>query len=647
MKRDRRLARFATLSYGGGMALRASPELARGTVLAGYRVEALLGRGGMGVVYLAEQERLHRKVALKLVAPELAADERFRERLLRESRLAASIDHPNVLPIYDCAEADGQLYVAMRYVEGTDLARVLAEEAPLEPARAVELCARVADALDAAHARGLVHRDVKPANVLLSSGGHVYLADFGLTRTASAPGSLERSHFAGSADYAAPEQIEGGPVDGRADVYSLACLLFECLTGEPPFRRDSQLATLWAHLDEPPPAASRRNPALAGELDAVLARDLAKEAGERSATCSALVDDARLALGLGVPRSRTRLIAVATAAAVVVVLAAVLPTVLLTRGGSPSAAPVGVDSLVAIDPAGDRVLQTVPVGKNPADLAVADGVVWVANYDDQTVSRLDPRVRGGAETVTLTGQPYSVAAGEGTVWVATSSDGRLTKLDSGGGGAIVAVTTSRGAGARPVPVQSGASPLPVRNYQAAGLSALAIGERSVWLAGIDSPVLVRASVATGAIEAEIPLPTRATDVAIGEGAVWVASGGLTRSVVRIDPRTNRVAAIVPLAEPPHALAAGARTVWVTSRSSDSVFRIDPETDRVDRAIRVGRNPAGVAFGGGAVWVANTFDHTVSRIDPSTSEVTATVAEPGRPEDIGADDSGVWVTVHAT
>jgi YVTN family beta-propeller protein len=645
MKRDRRLARFATLSYGGGMALRASPELARGTVLAGYRVEALLGRGGMGVVYLAEQERLHRKVALKLVAPELAADERFRERLLRESRLAASIDHPNVLPIYDCAEADGQLYVAMRYVEGTDLARVLGEEAPLEPARALELCARVADALDAAHARGLVHRDVKPANVLLSSGGHVYLADFGLTRTASAPGSLERSHFAGSADYAAPEQIEGEPVDGRADVYSLACLLFECLTGEPPFRRDSQLATLWAHLDEPPPAASRRNPALAGELDAVLARGLAKEAGERSATCRELVDDARLALGVGVPRSRTRLIAVAAAAAAVVVLAAVLPTVLLT--GSDDAGVLNVDSLVAIDPAESRVLQTVPVGKNPADLAVADGVVWVANFDDQTVSRLDPRLGGGAQTIPLTGQPYSVAAGEGTVWVATSSDGRLTRLDSGSGGAIVAVTTTRGAGARPLPMQSGASPLPVRNYQASGLSALAIGERSVWLAGIDSPVLVRASVATGAIEAEIPLPTRAADIAIGEGAVWVASGGLTPSVIRIDPRTNRVAAIVPLAEPPHALVAGAGTVWVTSRSSDSVFRIDPEIDRVDRVIRVGRNPASVAYGGGAVWVANTFDHTVSRIDPATSEVTATVALPGRPEDIGADDTGVWVGVHTT
>jgi serine/threonine-protein kinase len=239
------------------MAVTADPRI--GSVLAGYRIEALLGRGGMGVAYVAEQLRLKRKVALKLVAPELAGDERFRERLLRESELAASIDHPNVLPIYDAAEMDGVLYVAMRYVEGTDLKQLLADEGRLEPARALGLLAQVAEALDVAHEHGLVHRDVKPANVLIASQAgreHVYLADFGLSRQVTVPGAVERSHFSGSAAYVAPEQVRREPLDGRADLYALACVLQECLTGQPPSR-----ASRCPPPSSPTSRTSRRRPA--------------------------------------------------------------------------------------------------------------------------------------------------------------------------------------------------------------------------------------------------------------------------------------------------------------------------------------------------------------------------------------------------
>ncbi len=289
------------------MAVTLDPRI--GSVLAGYRIEALLGRGGMGAVYLAEQLRLKRKVALKLVAPELANDERFRERLLRESELAASIDHPNVLPIYDSGEVDGALYIAMRYVEGTDLGRILDAQGPLEPARALGLLSQVADALDVAHEHGLVHRDVKPSNVLVAGQPgreHVYLADFGLSRRLAVAGSVERSHFSGSADYVAPEQVQRKPLDGRADLYALGCVLYECLTDRPPLQRDTIPATLFAHLEDDAPPPTQVNPDLPTEIDPVLARALAKEPEERQATCRELIEEARDALGIAAPRTGWR-----------------------------------------------------------------------------------------------------------------------------------------------------------------------------------------------------------------------------------------------------------------------------------------------------------------------------------------------------
>ena len=191
------------------------------------------------------------------MAPELSGDSGFRERFLRESRLAASLDHPNVIPIHEAGEADGVLFIAMRYVDGTDLKRLLAEEGRLDPARAVGIVERVADALDAAHEQGLVHRDVKPGNVLISKAGHLYLSDFGLTKQAgSESGLTQTGQFMGTVEYVAPEQIQGATVDGRADQYALACVLFECLTGEVPFGRDSAAGSIYAHLEADPPSAS-------------------------------------------------------------------------------------------------------------------------------------------------------------------------------------------------------------------------------------------------------------------------------------------------------------------------------------------------------------------------------------------------------
>ena len=265
-------------------------DISTGSRIAGYRIEGVAGHGGMGVVYQATQLALGRRVALKLISPVLADDPRFRERFKRESRLAASIDHPNVIPVYEAGEIDGSLFLSMRWVEGTDLATLIRRGGGLEPPRATRIVAQVAAALDTAHEHGLVHRDVKPANVLITGRGeHAYLTDFGLVKRLAGSGDITRSgELVGTLDYVAPEQIAGKGSDARSDIYSLGCLLFHCLTGRVPFATSNEIAKIYAHLTETPPPVSEAVPALAGPLDAVVARALAKEPSERYASAGDL-----------------------------------------------------------------------------------------------------------------------------------------------------------------------------------------------------------------------------------------------------------------------------------------------------------------------------------------------------------------------
>lgn len=280
--------------------------LADGTQIAGYRIESLIGRGGMAVVYRAEDSRLGRKVALKLLTPELMQHEQFRARFIQESRIAASLDHPNIIPIYEAGAVDDALFIAMRYVEGSDLKALLMSQAPLDPGRVLRLFTQIGDALDAAHERGLVHRDVKPGNVLLAPGRgeveHVYLTDFGLTKrtTSLSAGLTGTGHFLGTIDYVAPEQIAAKPVEPRTDIYAMGCMLYECLTGRLPFHRDDDAALLWAHLVEAPPPVTALRPDLSPEVDAVVVRAMAKSPQDRYGSCQDLVAD--LAEALGTPR---------------------------------------------------------------------------------------------------------------------------------------------------------------------------------------------------------------------------------------------------------------------------------------------------------------------------------------------------------
>ena len=283
------------------------PALARHvgatSIVAGYRIEELLARGGMGVVYRATHLALERPVAVKLIAPERAADPTFRSRFELESRVAAAIEHPNIIPVYEAGDDAGLLFIAMRLVDGIDLARLVARSGPLSTWAAVDIVAQAAGALDAAHAHDLVHRDVKPGNLLLTSDDptHVYLTDFGLARhIGQDTGLTQPDAWVGTLDFLAPEQLRGEPVDARADVYALAGVLHFCLTGEPPFAGESPAATMWAHLNAPPPRASAMTAGIPAALDDVIREGLAKDPVDRPPTVRAFARNAAAATaGLG------------------------------------------------------------------------------------------------------------------------------------------------------------------------------------------------------------------------------------------------------------------------------------------------------------------------------------------------------------
>jgi serine/threonine-protein kinase len=329
----RDLGEWFTLEGGMGNALET------GTVVGGFRIVSLIGEGAMGAVYLAEDDHGQR-VALKRLAPELACDERFRQRFLRESEVAASLHHPSIVPVVSSGEDDGLLYLAMAFIDGPDLRELLRQNGPLEPERAVRFVGQVADALDAAHAAGLVHRDVKPGNILVAStqeGERALICDFGLARHVSSVSSLtgERG-FVGTIDYVSPEQIEGRALDARTDIYSLGCVLYELLCGERPFERDSELAVVFAHLSEPSPRVTDVRPELPEPLDSVVATALAKSPDERFQSAKALAQAAREALQGKTRRPRRpRHRLLLAAAAVVAAVGAVIGGVFATHGQAP------------------------------------------------------------------------------------------------------------------------------------------------------------------------------------------------------------------------------------------------------------------------------------------------------------------------
>jgi DNA-binding beta-propeller fold protein YncE/ABC-type branched-subunit amino acid transport system substrate-binding protein len=594
-----------------------------GTELLDYRLEELVGRGGMGVVYRAADPRLKRDVALKLLAPEYAADDRFRERFLTETERAASLEHPNVIPIHDAGEVDGQLYLVMRLADGGDLKKVLAAERTLEPRRALEICEQVAAALDGAHEAGLVHRDVKPSNVLLDRRGHVYLADFGLSRTLSeqAPG-FEAGLSLGTPAYVAPEQIEGKEIDGRADQYSLACLLHECLTGRPPFPRGSEAAVLFAHLEEPPPAP----PGIGG----VMRRALDKLPSQRYATCREFVAEARAALG--VEEARASRWPFALAAVLLAIAMAGLLAYMLTRE-APSSGPATTGRLVRIDPAANEVAETVAVGDDANAVAVAPTGVWVANRGDGTVWRIDPQTNVVSLKTSAHGKPTDLAVTDTRTFVVNGpQEANITVIDGATGREENVIGPGGGF------------------FQGSG--AVAAEDDDVWVGGADRRVS-RLDVVTGRLENPLflaPPGDEGSDayfssIAAADGGVWAIGDPLDRTLWRIDPDNGELAATIRLPFAPKDVAVGEGAVWVSSQLDDSVTRIDPVSGSITRRTSVGAGASGVAVGLGSIWVASSIEGTISRIDPATAEVTDTIAVDGSPVDIAIGEDAVWVAAN--
>ena len=602
-----------------------SVALDSGSSFAGYQIESVVGRGGMGVVYRATDLRLQRPVALKLVAPEFAEDELFRRRFLKEPRMAASLDHPNVVPIYEAGEHDGQLYLAMRFVDGSDLRTLLRREGGLPAEHALDILAQVAGALDAAHRRGLVHRDVKPANVLVDEDGHAYLTDFGVTKQLGG-NTTETGHIVGTLDYVAPEQIRGEDVDARADGYALACVLYECLAGRPPFHRNTEAETLWAHMQEPPPPLPG-HPA----LQPVMAKALAKDPKHRHATCAELIADARAALAHPiVPPRLLRLRHAILAAGLLVLAATAVAIVLASRDGGSAALqgpvlPTG-DGLAAIRVDGKRIASFTGSDAAPSNIAVGEGSVWVLNTADERVSRVDPRRGNVIRTFKPRRRPTDIAAGAGALWIGSGPGAthRVSRVDPATG------------------EETHTARLPVgeHHFGSEGFPMIAVGAGAVWAINTDGTVS-RLDPASGRRVAVVRGLAEAGAIAAGDAGVWVLSGENTIS--QIDPRTNRMRKPIELGSNRlFGIAVGGGAVWATSEEG-LLWRVEPGPSSIERTIDVGAGARHVAFGDGAVWVANWNDSTVSRVDPATNQVAARVPV-GAAQALAAGAGSAWVSV---
>jgi ABC-type branched-subunit amino acid transport system substrate-binding protein/streptogramin lyase/predicted Ser/Thr protein kinase len=609
-----------------------SVALGPGSTFAGYRVESLLGRGGMGVLYRATDLSLDRPVALKLIAPELAEDERFRSRFLKEPRLAAALDHPHVVPIYEAGEYEGQLFLVMRYVEGRDLGSVLEHEGRLAPERALAVLAQVADALDAAHRRGLVHRDVKPANMLLDGDGHAYLTDFGISKQLGGA-STDTRRVVGTLDYLAPEQIRGEKVDGRTDCYALACVLYECLAAAPPFRHETEAETLWAHMQEPPPSVPGYP-----ELDPVLGRGLAKEKEGRYASCGELVAAAASALGFEPPARRARrrragrrLLLAGGVLLLAAVAAAGFRELTRDEESADGVVQVAPDTVGVLDPGANRVIGQVPI-PGPSLVAAHGRSVWVSNTT-RTLSRIDGNKLSVTKVVPATATADDLVATKDAVWV-LDLEGRV----------LVKVDAAYGSAAKRVPLPAVKRPA----YQSgAGVDA---GRGAVWVAP-GTRRLLKLDQRDARVVRAVDLRRPLDDVAVGTGAVWAISSASAR-VFQIDPRSGSVRARIPLVARagltrpvPVAVTTGEGAVWVLNQNTPSVSRIDPRLGAVTATIPlgVGSAPSAIATGAGAVWVALTGEGTVVRIDPDTG-ATRSIRVGGAPTGVAVGQGRVWIPV---
>jgi len=599
-------------------------EPAIGSTLAGYRIESLIARGGMGVVYRATQLALERPVALKVIAAELAGKEGFRERFLRESRLAANLDHPSVVPVYDAREEDGELIVAMRLVEGGDLRKLIDREGPLQPERAVHLLRQIAEALDAAHAAGIVHRDVKPHNILIE-GERAYLSDFGLAKAyaETGPGPGSGASIVGTVEYMAPEQWRGERAGPAADIYSLGCVLYEALTGIVPYARKE----------------ADTEPEMPEGLDAVIERAVSKDPADRYRSAGELIaaaerrEDASLAatavLSGGGDRPTVPIDSASGSrwrfgsrrlqwlGAAVAVAAGALVLALALLGGN-----------------GVSVSDPIPIGKGPLRVAAGDEEVWATSAPDGTLSKISPA------KLEVTGPPVKVGAGvsgvavgEGSVWVSSPRTGRVLRIDPDSRRVLARIAV----GGRPGAIAVGGGRVWVADEAGAGITAisatrgkvykrgivphaaplrLAVGAGGLWVSSASTSAVRRIDLGSADAGAPILAGRGPAGVTVAGGLVWVANSR-AGTVTRVDPSLHTILGDpIPVGGSPGGIDAGPETVWVANSADDTVSRIKLSSGEPSGSpINVGPDPGAVAVGADAVWIANNGNGTLTRIEP--------------------------------
>ena len=631
-------------------------ELPEGTVFAGHRIEGIAGRGGMGVVYRATHLALDHVVALKVIAPELADDPRFRDRFVRESRTAVSIRHPNVVQVRHAGEEEGVLFVTMDYVEGSDLRALITAERRIEPIRAARIIGQVADALDAAHERGLVHRDVKPGNVLIEDRDgreHVYLTDFGLTKRMSGATELTATGaFIGTLEYVAPEQIRGGELDARTDVYALGGVAFATVTGEPPFGRvDGDVAKLYAHLNDPPPRASERAPGLSPALDPVLQRAMAKKpderypsAGEFARALEAASIESPGEESTAEARASTQPIGLAPAETVAMdegpptTVEAESPT----RGMQPSAtrrralgalaglavvgAIVGAIALAGGDGDDGSQVTEHDAGALPSGVFVDGDRVLVADRGGEqsgngAVIAIDAESGDEVGREGLGGQIDSVVGGSGALWAANAAENNVARLEPDSLDEVRSITV--GDYPRELTVADDGR-IWVANRKGNSLSV------------IDPETNTSETVATG-----LDFPRA---LSFGESALWVATrdGGAdgTGTVAELNPQSGEIRQFHDVGGGPHGVIEHDGVVWVTATDADQVRRFDADTGETLGPVVVGDEPQGIALGFGSIWVT-CVDGDLYRLDPRGGEEDVIELEPNL-EGLAIGDDRVWV-----
>lgn len=597
---------------------------------------SLVGQGAMGTVYLAEETATGRRVALKVLAAELARDERFRQRFLRESQVASSLDHPNIVATVGAGEVEGLLYLAMAYVEGSDLRELLRREGRLDPLRTLDLLAQAAQALDAAHAVGLVHRDVKPGNILVSpaSGGeHVFVCDFGLARHVSSVSSLTSERgFVGTIDYVPPEQIEGNPIDGRADVYSLGCVLYECLAGASPFDRETELSVLFAHLNDPPPRITDLRAELPEAFETVFETALAKSPNDRYSTCGELVAAAKAALEGKVLARRARrgrrgLVALA---AVLLAAGAAVGGILSTEGahahGKPHAISLQSSAVNLVDAKTQRVVDRIdvgtqlPVADTGWDIGFTKHAAWVLLDSEQRLVRVDLATREATTAVRFgKQQPGQLTTSGNSIWVTQDGGPLIWRIDARTGKIVRRVT-----------MESGSND-----------GGIAFGAGSLWLAS--GPGVVRVQPKTGRVQHTFTINgiSGQMHIVFSDGAVFAARPG-NGTVVKIDPAENRITHHTALRGWISDLTVGGGSVWVSIVPDGVVYRLSKDDLSVRGNVAAGPDPEQISFGGGKLWVANSAANGVSRLGQVSGAREQLSTPKAEPVTVGYHRGFVWV-----